>query len=75
MELSRASSLGASHVVSFTAVDTLPPTERDAQERPGKRPVGGEGRTVHLAGSVSFSPSLTCQAMFLEPGSGHGASG
>ena len=35
LELSRASSLGASHVVSFTAVDTLPPTERDAQERPG----------------------------------------
>lgn len=28
-----------------------------------------------MAGSVSFSSSLTCQAMFLEPGSGHRALG
>ena len=52
-----------------------PPAERDAQEKPGKRPVGREGRAVHSAGSVSFSSSLTCQATFLEPGSGRRASG
>ena len=60
-------------MISFDVDGTLLPTEHRRSQARG--PWAEKGEQSICAGRISFSSSMTCQVMFLELGSGRGASG